>query len=691
MTKTKTIVALAAAVSMTALSAPVGASEGMWTFDNFPMAKVNAELGTHIDQQWLDRVMSNAVRLSTGCSASIVSGKALILTNNHCVAGCAQDLSSTGHDYFTHGYTATAASEERKCAGMQAEVLTKIDDVTDRVTAAGKGLTGEALVKARNAVTSQIEQQGCPDTATTRCQVVDLYHGGQYKLYTYRKYSDVRLVFSPGVQTAFFGGDPDNFNFPRYDLDSAFVRLYENGKPVATPNHLRWNDAAPTAGEAVFVAGNPGGTDRQLTMSQLDTQRTLQLPQTITELSELRGRLIRFGEESAENKRIAQELLFGLENSYKVYWGRLKALDDPAFASTLAADRNDLRQKVVGVKGKLPADFGDPWATIDQAQLQVAAMALPHSFVEGGPPASDLFDYAKTLVRGAEERTKPSADRLPGYADSQLPLVEKQLLDEKPVYASLEQQLIEFWLSKSREYLTADSPYTKLLLGNDSPEELSAKLAQSKLGDPAVRKALWDGGMAAIKASDDPMIQYVLRIDPEARKLRTAWNDKVTGPTTEAAEKIAKARFAVYGDSIYPDATFTLRLSYGKIEGWTYNGETVPPFTQFKGLYERATGNAPFDLDQRWIDAKNKLNPNTVFDISTSNDIIGGNSGSPLINAKGEVIGAIFDGNIHSLGGDYGYDPKLNRAVAVSAAAVNEALRKVYGAGALADELEKGG
>jgi len=690
MTMTRKLVALAAAVSMTALSAPVGASEGMWTFDNFPMAKVNAELGTHIDQAWLDHVMQNAVRLSTGCSASIVSGKALVLTNNHCVAGCTQNLSSTEHDYFTHGYAANSAAEERKCAGMQAEILTKISDVTDQVTAAGKGLTGEALVKARNAVTAQIEQQGCPDTATTRCQVVDLYHGGQYKLYTYRKYSDVRLVFSPGVQTAFFGGDPDNFNFPRYDLDSAFVRLYENGKPVATPHHLTWNDSAPKAGEAVFVAGNPGGTDRQLTMSQLDTQRTLQLPQTITELSELRGRLIRFGEESAENKRIAQELLFGIENAYKVYWGRLKALDDPEFAAKLQADRSDLRQKVAGVKDKLPADFGDPWATIDGVQQQVAAMALPHSFVEGGPPGSDLFDYAKTLVRGAEERQKPSADRLPGYADPQLPLVEKNLLDAKPVYASLEQQLLEFWLSKAREYLTADSPYTKLLLGNESPEGLSAKLAQSKLGDPAVRKALWEGGMAAIKASDDPMIQYVLRIDPDARKLRTAWNEKVTGPTTEAAEKIAKARFAVYGDSIYPDATFTLRLSYGKIEGWTYNGDTVPPFTYFKGLYERATGNPPFELDPRWVAAKDKLNPNTVFDISTSNDIIGGNSGSPLINAKGEVIGAIFDGNIHSLGGDYGYDPKLNRAVSVSAAAVNEALRKVYGATALADELEKG-
>ncbi|MBY8827184.1 S46 family peptidase [Hephaestia sp. CMS5P-6] len=690
MTMISKTVALAAAASMTALSMPAAASEGMWTFDNFPIARVNAELGTQIDQHWLDRIMQNAVRLSTGCSASIVSAKGLVLTNNHCVAGCTQNLSSADNDYFTHGYAANAASDERKCAGMQAEILTGISDVTDRVTSAGKGLTGEALVKARNAVTSQIEQQGCPDTETTRCQVVDLYHGGQYKLYTYRKYSDVRLVFSPGFATAFFGGDPDNFNFPRYDLDSAFVRLYENGKPIATPDHLKWNDATPTAGEAVFVAGNPGGTDRQLTMSQLDTQRRMSLPQTITELSELRGRLTRFSEESPENKRIAQELLFGLENAYKVYWGRLKALDDPAFAAKLAADRNDLRQKVAGVKDKLPADFGDPWATIDAAQDQVAALALPHSFVENGPPGSDLFDYARTLVRGAEERTKPSADRLPGYADPQLPLVEKELLDAKPVYAKLEQQLFEFWLSKAREYLTADSPYTALLLGKDSPEDLSAALAQSKLGDPAVRKQLWDGGLPAIKASDDPLIQYVLRIDPEARKLRTAWNEKVTGPTTEAAEKIAKARFAVYGDSIYPDATFTLRLSYGKIEGWTYNGDTVAPFTHFKGLYERATGKPPFDLDQRWIAAKDKLNPDTVFDISTSNDIIGGNSGSPLVNAKGEVIGAIFDGNIHSLGGDYGYDPKLNRAVAVSAAAVNEALRKVYGATALADELEKG-
>jgi len=541
------------------------------------------------------------------------------------------------------------------------------------------------LVKARTAAEATIEKQGCGDDPRFRCQVVDLYHGGQFKLYKYRKYSDVRLVFSPGVQTAFFGGDPDNFNFPRYDLDSAFVRLYENGSPVATPDHLKWNASAPTAGEPVFVSGNPGGTDRQLTVPQLETQRDLQIPMTLVQFSELRGRLIRFSEESPENKRIAQDLLFGLENSYKVYFGRLFALNSGDLLAQKQAQETALRAKVAQLN--LGPEFGDPWATIANAQKDLAALYLPYRMVEGGPSGSDLFSYARSLVRAAAERQKPSAERLPGYSDTQLPLLEKQVLDVKPVYPKLEQQLLEFWLSKSREYLTADNPYTHLLLGRDSPEDLSAQLAQSKLGDAAVRKQLWNGGWAAIQASKDPMIQYVLRIDPEARKLRTEYNNRVTGPVTAASEKIAKARFAAYGDTIYPDATFTLRLSYGKIEGWTHNGTTVPPFTYFKGLYERATGKPPFELDPRWVAAKGSLNPDTVFDISSSNDIIGGNSGSPLINARGEVIGAIFDGNIYSLGGDYGYDPVLNRAVSVSTAAVSEALRKVYHADALADEL----
>jgi hypothetical protein len=681
----KLIAGMLATAALCVVSSPATADEGMWTFDNFPIAAVNAKYGTAIDQAWLDHVRGAAVRLSSGCSASVVSGAALVLTNNHCVAECAQSLSSKTNDYYTHGYTAKARTEERKCAGMQAEILTAISDVTARMQAAGQGLAGEALVKARNAASSTIEKEACGDDPQYRCQVVNLYHGGQYKLYKYRKYSDVRLVFSPGVPAAFFGGDPDNFNFPRYDLDSAFVRLYEGGKPAATPDHLTWNASAPSAGEPVFVAGNPGGTDRQLTIAQLETQRDLQIPMTLVQFSELRGRLTRFSEESAEHKRIAQDLLFGLENSYKVYFGRLFALNGGDLMRQKAADQAALIARVPSLG--LGADFGDPWGAISAAQADYRSLYLPYRMVEAGPLGSDLFGYAKALVRAAAERQKPSAERLPGYSDSQLPLLQKQVLDEKPVEAALEQQLLEFWLSKAREYLTADSEYTHLLLGRDSPEKLSAALAKSKLGDPAVRKALWDGGAAAIQASKDPMIRYMLKVDPEARKLRSQWDNRVTGPITAASEKIAKARFAAYGDKVYPDATFTLRLSYGKIDGWTYNGQTVPPFTYFKGLYERATGEPPFDLDPRWVAAKGKLNPDTVFNISTTNDIIGGNSGSPLINAKGEVIGAVFDGNIHSLGGNYGYDPALNRSVSVSTAAVSEALRKVYGAEALADEL----
>ena len=669
------------------LASAAHADEGMWTFDNFPSAKVQAAYGVTVDQAWLDHVRGAAVRLSSGCSASVVTGEGLVLTNNHCVADCAQALSAPGRDYFKDGFQIAGRTEEKTCSGMQAEILTGITDVTDRVHGAGRGQTGQALVRARTAVTSTIEKEACAGDPKFRCQVVDLYHGGQYKLYKYRKYSDVRLVFSPGVPAAFFGGDPDNFNFPRYDLDCAFVRLYEDGKPVLTPGHLKWNAAAPKAGEPVFVAGNPGGTDRQLTAAQLDLQRTLALPVVIAQYSELRGRIIRFGEESAEHKRIAGDLLFGLENSYKVYWGRLQALDNPAFMAAKRKDEADLKAKVKAVSGQLGPGFGDPWADIEKAQAQAQDLYLPNRMIERGPSGSDLFSYARSLVRAAQERTKPSAERMAGYGDSQLPLLEKELLDPRPIYPELEQLTLEFWLSKTREYLTADAPGTKLLLGKDSPEVLSARLAQSGLGDPAMRKALWDGGLKAVQASDDPMIQYVLKIDAEARRQRMAYDEAVTGPTTAAAEKIARARFAVYGTSIYPDATFTLRLSYGKIDGWTYRGVTVPPFTTFSGLYERATGQDPFELDARWVAAKDKLTPTTVFDISTTNDIIGGNSGSPLVNAKGEVIGAIFDGNIHSLGGNYGYDPAINRSVAVSTAAISEAVRKVYGDEALAQEL----
>jgi hypothetical protein len=586
-----------------------------------------------------------------------------------------QAFSTPDRDVTKTGYLAATLPEERTCPGMEADVLLQIVDETARMTSAGGGLSGEALVKARNAASASIDREACGVDPTLDCEVVSLYHGGQYKLYKYRRYADVRLVFSPGDQAAFFGGDPDNFNFPRYDLDCAFLRLYENGKPVATPGHLRFRPRPPVAGEPVFAAGNPGGTFRGETVAQLETQRDLSLPLTLAEYAELRGRMIRFGEESADHARMIDEPLNDLENDFKVVSGRLTALDDPAFMAARRAEEADLKTKATAAMG---AGLGDPWAEVAKAQAPYAALFVAFRQLDGGPLDSELFDYARTLVRAATEREKPSAERLPGYSDSQLPGVEKSLLDAQPVQPAPEQLTLEFWLSKSRELLTADDPDTRLLLGKESPEALSARLvAGTKLGDPAVRKALWEGGMTAIAASDDPLIRFVLKIEPEARRLRTAYEDQVTGPTTRATEAIAKARFAVLGDSVYPDGTFTLRLSYG----------AVAPFTTFAGLYDRATGSKPFDLDPRWIAAKGKLNPTTIFDLSTTNDIIGGNSGSPLLDAKGDVIGTLFDGNILSIGGDYGYDGRVNRAVALSAVAIDEALRKVYGADALAHEL----
>jgi Peptidase S46 len=670
-------------------AAPAFADEGMWTFDNFPLSKVNREFDLHLDQAWLDHLRGAAVRLSSGCSASIVSPDGLVLTNHHCVRDCAQELSSGGTDYVKDGFQVASREEEKLCPGMQAEVLAAISDVTGQVSHATAGKTGQDFVKARDAEIATIEKDGCAGKEDKfRCQVISLYQGGQYKLYTYRKYSDVRLVFAPEGMTAFFGGDPDNFNFPRYDLDCSFVRLYEGGKPVRTPDHLSWSTAPPRDGEPVFIAGNPGSTQRLLTADQLASLRDLALPETLILLSELRGRLIRFSAESADHARIANDWLFGVENSFKALHGEEKALVDPALITAKRAQDEDLKTKVAQ-NPALAAQTGDPWDAIARIQPEYRALYQRYGMMESRAGlGSDLFRFARILVRAAEERAKPNSERLPPYTDSRLPLLSKTLLDPQPVYPELEQLNLEFWLSKLRENLTADAPGTKIFLGKDSPETLSARLAQSKLGDPNLRKALWDGGMAAIRASDDPMIKFVLATDAASRAVRKEYEEKVSGPTDRAAEKIAHARFAIYGTAVYPDATFSLRLTYGKVEGWTDNGVTVPPFTYYRGLWERATGQFPFNLAPRWETAQSKVNPGTVLDFVSDNDIIGGNSGSPVVTAQGQVIGAVFDGNIESLGGAFGFDDRVNRAVSVSTAAITEALRNVYNDQTLVAELE---
>jgi len=680
---------ISAVATLVALT-PALADEGMWTFDNFPSQAVQQKYGVAIDQPWLDRVRAGAVRLAGGCSASLVSAEGLVLTNHHCVAGCVQDLSTGDRDYLKNGFFPASRNNERQCPGAQAEILAAIADVTPTVNAATAGKTGQEFVRARDGAVADLEKQACEGRAAiNRCQVISLYDGGQYKLYTYRKYSDVRLAFAPEFQTAFFGGDPDNFNFPRYDLDFSFLRLYENERPVSTPQHLKWNADAPKDGDLVFVAGNPGGTDRLLTAPQLITMRDVVRPPLLYQLSELRGRYTEFAQESAEHGRISNRSLFGVENTIKALRGAQLALLDPMLIESKRKADAELKAKV-DADPRLKAEIGDPWSEIAQAQVVRAELNTAVSFLENrAGSGSQLFRYARTLVRASAEKQKPNGERLREYTDARLPLLEKNLLDSQPVERDLEQLQLLYWLTKLREELTADAPETELYIGKEAPESLARTLSASKLGDAAVRRRLWAGGARAIAASDDPMIRFVLKTDESARAVRKTYEERVDGPTDRAAERIAKARFAVYGTSVYPDATFSLRLTYGRVNGWTYRGRTIPATTTFDGLYRRATGHFPFELTPRWIAAKDKLDLSTVFNISSENDIIGGNSGSPLINAKGEVIGAIFDGNIHSLGGDFYYDAALNRAVSVSTAAITEALTKVYGQSALVAELNR--
>ena len=677
-----------ATVCAAGAATPAMADEGMWTFDNLPTAKIETDYGVKLDAKWLDHVRLSSVRIA-GCSASYVSKDGLILTNNHCVLGCTSALSSATTDYVKNGFRANLREDELKCPGQTAEVLLSITDATAEVRAAAAGKTGEDFVKARDAAASAAEKNVCGAEAGVRCQTISLYRGGQYKVYKFQRYTDVRLVFAPEQSIAFFGGDPDNFNFPRYALDAAFLRAYgSDGKPVQSKSFLKWNASAPKEGDLTFVVGNPGSTERLLTVAQLETQRDLTQPIGQLQRSELRGRYLEYAKGGEEQRRVADDALFGLENSYKVFYGRQLTLNDKAFMDAKRGAEAELRAKVKADPA-LSARLGDPWADVEKAQAAVRDNWLEYRQLEteaGG--GARLYNWAQTLVRASREKAKPAAERSPEYSDTAMARMERGLMANNPVIADIDQLRLEHWLLKTREYLTVDHPGVKAILGKESPQGLARRLvAGSKLGDPAVRKSLWDGGLAALEASDDPMIKFVLATEGQGRALRQAWNAQVTAPVDSAAERIAQARFAVYGESVYPDATFSLRLSYGKVQGWTYRGTTVPAFTKIGGTYDRATGEAPFDLPRTWTDAKAKLNPETVFDYTTTNDIIGGNSGSPVIDAKGQVIGAAFDGNIHSLGGAYGYDGTLNRTVVVSTAAITEALVKVYGQTGLVKEL----
>jgi hypothetical protein len=675
--------ATAAAAALTVfLCASAFADEGMWTYHGFPLDKANSALGTKLDQKWLDKVRTSTVRLSN-CTASFVSKDGLILTNFHCVEACLAELSSKEKSYVSDGFLAKSRDEEKKCQTQIADVLTGMEDVTAKVAKAVEGKSEKEANDARKAALTQLESD-CEKTEKLKCESVNLYQGGQYWLYKYKRYTDVRLAFAPESGIAMFGGDPDNFQFPRWCLDMGILRAYENGKPAVPANYLHVNFAGPKAGDPVFVSGHPGSTDRLLTVAELEFQRNVAWPQWLLRYSELRGRLIQFAEQSPTNERITEELLNNYENSIKVRRKMLDALLEDELTERKKADEAALR-KSAGTAG------GDPWGDIEKAMAAQTRMFEPYVWIEGGAGFQGrLVGYARALVRGAAEREKPNDQRFREFTEGALPRIEQQLGAKVPIYPELETLRLGFGLQRMREWLGPDHPIVRKLLASEGPNELAKRLVtETKLADPAVRLQLWKGGSAAIAASNDPLIVLARTIEPDARALRKTYEDTVEAPEELASEKIAKARFAALGTSVYPDATFTLRLNWGTVQGWNENGTQVEPFTRLSRAFERATGAEPFRLPDSWTKVKDKLDLDTPFDLSTNNDIVGGNSGSPLISANGEVVGLVFDGNIHSISGAYWFDAQKNRAIAVHPAIIKEALSKVYGATALLAELSK--
>jgi peptidase S46-like protein len=679
------ILALLVALSVIAPVA-TSADEGMWTIDHFPVAQVAKTYGFTATPAFLDHIRASSVRLP-GCSGSFVSRDALIMTNHHCARGCVQALSDPQHNFLADGYYAKTPQDERTCPGVQINSLLGITHVTKHVTAATAGAVGADYNAKQRAVFATIESACANGDPQIQCQVVSLYHGGIYDLYRYKKYTDVRLVFAPEETIAFFGGDPDNFTFPRYDVDCAFLRAYENGKPATPPDYFRWSPAGTKDGDLVFVPGNPGSTARLLTMSELENARDYAMPRTLRTLSEVRGLLTQFSSESPEHARIARNALFGVENGLKGNWGREQQLLDPVFmARKAAAERTE--RAAIARNPALRAKFAGAWDAIAQAERRGRELGLPFTYRETGGAPGSYLGTARTLVRAAAERAKPNAQRLREFQDAMLPLVQARLAAPVPVYPDLERVTLAHSLTKMREWLGADDPYVRAMLGNDSPQTVAERIVSgSKLADPAVRTALYDGGPAAIAASTDPAVVLMRSVDDASRAIRKQYEDEVQAPLRLNDEKIAQADFALHGLATYPDATFTLRISYASVRGYQENGRTIAPYTTIAGAYRHATGSDPYTLPKSWLDARSTVKADTPLDFVSTGDIIGGNSGSPVIDAKGRVVGLIFDGNIESLGGDYGYDIRQNRAVAVDSRGLLEALRAVYHADRVADEL----
>lgn len=665
------------------------ADEGMWTFDNPPLKQLQERYRFTPTQEWFDHVRLSSVRFNDGGSGSFVSPSGLVLTNHHVALGQLQKVSSPGKDYVKEGFYAKTQAEEMRCPDLELNVLISMKDVTERVQGVvKKGMSDKEALEARKAERAKIEKESL-DSTGLRSDVISFYQGGEYWLYRYKKYTDIRLVFAPEQQIAFYGGDPDNFTYPRYDLDMALFRVYENDKPVESRHYLKWNAKGAAEGELVFVSGHPGSTSRLRTLAQIEGSRDYIYPLLIQTLKRRLEVLKRYAERGPEPAREAAGQIFGIENSLKALAGEYNGLLDKNLMAKKKREEEDFRA-LVASNPDWKKEYGRAWEAIAKAEKKQQKTLTQRWF--RGLRGSRLPDLALTIVRYVTEVTKPDGKRFQEYRDSQLESMRFRLFSPAPIYPQLEEALLTHGFQESLDALGPDDPFIKALLQGRAPAEVAKEvITRTKLADPDFRRSLVDGGEAAVAAATDPLIVLARRVDPLLREERKWYEDNIESVETAAGEKIGTARFTVYGKSVYPDATFTLRLAYGTVKGYPMNGTQAPSKTTLYGLYDRAKSfdlRSPYDLPARYVEGTDKLDLATPLNFVSTCDIIGGNSGSPVINRNAEFVGVIFDGNIESLIGDLVYHEENNRAVAVHSAAMIEALRKLYDAAPLADELE---
>lgn len=675
------------ALLLTTFVFPVTADEGMWTYFNLPTKQLKEKYGFEATLEWLDHLRLSSVRFNDGGSGSFIS-PSLVITNHHVASGQLQKISTPQKDYLKDGFLAKNHEQEIKCPDLELNVLVSMEDVTARVNDTLKPeMKPEEAYTARQATIAAIQKESAEKTGL-RSDIVDFYQGSELWLYRYKKYTDVRIVFAPEKQAAFFGGDPDNFTYPRFDMDVTVMRVYENGKPIASPHYLKWNSNSAKENDLVFVSGHPGSTERNLTMVEIEYQRDSLYPNILKFLKRQLAMLNEYGKLGQEQKRQAEEQIFSLENSQKAYIGQYQGLLDKNIIAKKQQHENALRAKVEA-NAEWKQAYGSAWNEIAQAQAEISKLSKQSFF--RGIRSSKLLTQASLLSRYVREIKQPNERRGAGFRDAELESTKLQLFSPAPTYPQLEERVIASNLELSLEELGAEDPFVKTILEGKTPAEFAkAVIAGTKIGDPAFRKALAEGGEEAVNQSDDTMLALIKKLQPLQQEVRMKMFP-LQGQIAAADEKIGNARFAVYGRSQYPDANFTLRLSYGTVKGYPMNGTIAPPRTTFYGLYDRvhSFGNvSPFNTTPRFLERVGKLNLATPLNFVTTNDIIGGNSGSPVVNRNGEFVGIVFDGNIESLVGNFIYDETTNRTVAVHAAGIIEAMRKLYDATALADEIE---